>query len=60
MLALMEKVMEILHIERIKTSPYHPETNGMIERFHATLKSMVRKTSLHGESTVGPVSTLRP
>ena len=30
-------------MKHIKSSPYHPETNGMIERWHGTLKSMLRK-----------------
>ena len=42
---LMRQVAELLGIHQIKTSPYHPQTNGMLERFHATLKSMIRKSS---------------
>lgn len=41
---LMQKVMEILQVKQIKTSPYHPQCDGMLERFHGTLKSMMRKT----------------
>ena len=40
---LMKMVFQLLSIKHLKTSPYHPQTNGMIERFHATLKSMIRK-----------------
>ncbi len=29
---------------RIKTSPYHPESNGTLERFHSTLKAVIRKS----------------
>ena len=25
-------------------SPYHPESNGMLERWHSTLKAMLRKS----------------
>jgi transposase InsO family protein len=42
---LMKRVMEILQTKQLRTSPYHPECNGMLERFHATLKAMLRKTS---------------
>ena len=41
---LMSEVCKRLRIERIHTSPYHPQTNGALERWHATLKSMERKT----------------
>ena len=45
MSTLMKRVMEILQVKQLRTSPYHPESNGMLERFHATLKAMLRKTS---------------
>ncbi len=28
-------------ITRIKTSPYHPQSNGRLERFHSTLKANI-------------------
>lgn len=33
----------ILDIKHIKSSPYHPENNGCLERWHATLKAALRK-----------------
>ena len=30
-------------IRQIKTSPFHPQTGGMVERFNATLKHLLRK-----------------
>jgi transposase InsO family protein len=41
---LMKRVTELLQIHHLKTSPYHPQTDGMLERFHSTLKGMMRKT----------------
>ena len=32
-----------LKIDKVKTSPYHPQSNGSLERWHACLKSMLRK-----------------
>jgi len=42
--SVMTAVFELLHIKHIKTSPYHPETDGMLERFHSTLKATLRKS----------------
>jgi hypothetical protein len=43
---LMSEVMQIFmqdfKITQIRCSAYHPETNGACERFHRTLKSMIR------------------
>lgn len=32
-----------LGISAIKTTPYHPQTDGLVERFNQTLKKMLRK-----------------
>lgn len=40
---LMEQFYQRLGIRHIKTSGYHPETNGLVERFNATLKQGLRK-----------------
>jgi len=39
---LMQHFFFPLGIKQIRASPYHPETNGSCERFHRTLKSMLR------------------
>ena len=39
MSALLEEVYRMLHIKRIRTTPYHPQTDGLVERFNGTLKS---------------------
>ena len=39
----MEHVFKVMGIKHIKTSPYCPQTNGVLERFHHTLMQMVRK-----------------
>ncbi|PFX14793.1 Transposon Ty3-I Gag-Pol polyprotein [Stylophora pistillata] len=40
---LMAQLYEQLGITKIKTSVYHPQANGLVERFNGTLKSMLRK-----------------
>ena len=40
---LMRDVCGMLGIEKLNTTAYHPECNGMVERFNRTLKSMLRK-----------------
>jgi len=40
---LFQELCQRLHIDKIRTSPYKPSTNGMIERFHRTLNSMIAK-----------------
>uniref|UniRef100_A0A3P9LY71 Gypsy retrotransposon integrase-like protein 1 n=1 Tax=Oryzias latipes TaxID=8090 RepID=A0A3P9LY71_ORYLA len=40
---LLKDVYRLLGIRGVKTSPYHPQTDGLVERFNKTLKSMLRK-----------------
>ena len=46
---LLTEVYRFLHIKPIRTTPYHPQTDGLVERFNQTLKAMLRKTTLSGE-----------
>ena len=39
----LRELYELLGIQYIKTSMYHPQTDGLLERFNRTLKSMIRK-----------------
>ena len=34
---------KLLNISKLRTSPYHPQSNGSLERWHACLKGMLRK-----------------
>uniref|UniRef100_A0A1X7UKH3 Integrase catalytic domain-containing protein n=1 Tax=Amphimedon queenslandica TaxID=400682 RepID=A0A1X7UKH3_AMPQE len=41
---LLAELYRLLHVKAIRTSPYHPQTACLVERFNQTLKSMLRKT----------------
>ena len=40
---LLAELYRLLHVQPIRTSPYHPQTDGVVEQFNKTLKSMLRK-----------------
>ena len=42
MSSLFQQVMYQLGIKQFKSSAYHPESQGVLERFHQTLKNMMR------------------
>ena len=37
--SLWQQLMQLLGTKRIRTTAYHPSTNGLIERFHRILKA---------------------
>ena len=42
---LMTEVYRLLSVKSVTTTPYHPQSNGMVERFNGTLKSMLKKVA---------------
>jgi hypothetical protein len=40
---LLSELYRLLHVQKIRTSPYHPQTDGFVEWFNQTLKSMLKK-----------------
>ena len=53
--SIMAKLCRDLSIGQIKTSPYHPEGNGTIERMHGTLGPMLTKAASLGQDWVTQV-----
>ena len=46
---LMQDVCKLLGIKKLNTTAYHPQCDGMVERFNRTLKTMIRKhASVYG------------
>ena len=40
---VISELCDLLGVTKIRTSPYHPQTNGTIERVHQTLTRMIAK-----------------
>ena len=43
---LTKSVCNYLGIEQIRTSPYHPQSDGALERWHACLKGMLKRSEV--------------
>ena len=42
---MMKETMRLISVSQLHSTIYHAQTNGLVERFHSTLKSMMRKMS---------------
>jgi len=40
---VMKEVGRLLSVKQLTTTPYHPQCNGLVERFNGTLKTMLRR-----------------
>ena len=39
----MKELLSLLQVKRLRTSVYHPQTDGLGEQFNKTLKQMLKK-----------------
>ena len=42
---LFAEIYRLLHVYPIRTTPYHPQMDGLVEKFNKTLKSFLRKAA---------------
>jgi len=43
MSGVMKEVSRLLFFRQLTTTPYHPQCNGLVERFNSTLKTMLKR-----------------
>ena len=41
--SIIKELCEILGIQQLQTMPYHPQTNGLVERLHQMIMCMIGK-----------------
>ena len=44
---LTKSLCETFGVKRVRTSPYHPQSDGAIERWHACLKGMMKRAEIN-------------
>ncbi|MEL7340008.1 MAG: RNase H-like domain-containing protein, partial [Bacteroidota bacterium] len=44
---MFNKLMRVLGVRHTRTTAYHPQSNGLIERFHRSLKTALRSSEDH-------------
>ena len=52
---VVTQLCKSLNIQKLKTTPYHPQTNGIVERLHGTLGAMLTKAASQGLDWVGQI-----
>ena len=44
---LTKSLCETFEVKRVRTSPYHPQSDGALERWHACLKGMMKRAEIN-------------
>ena len=57
---LLTELYRMLHIRPICTTPYHPQSDGLVEHFNQTLKTMLKKSLGQKGSNAKNWDTLLP
>ena len=47
--SLMKEIVKLLGIHQTNTTAYHPQTDGLVERFNCTLTTMLARTAKKGD-----------
>lgn len=55
---LFQELCKLLNTKTCRTTPYHPQSNGKIERFHKTLKESIMATTVDDWYTSLPIILL--
>ena len=50
---VMKEVSRLLSLQQLTTTPYHPMFNDLVERFHATMKQMLRRMCARTSQRLG-------
>lgn len=45
MFLVMADLCKLLHIKRLRTTVYHPQTDGLVERLNQMLKQILRRVA---------------
>lgn len=55
---LFAQLLKLFGIKRIRSSPYHPQSNGVIERWHRSLKTSLMARLINSSSWISELSTV--
>ena len=57
---VFQEICKLLHINKTRTTPYHPQSDGLIERFNRTLQNMLAVSLSDSSSDQSEWETLLP